>query len=84
MKKIISLLYVSLILFGKPAFANEVDEPKNNPLTHFNRAVGKILFFDLGRGFWKVEKVDRKGESVLDEVGNPVKETVPIPFIVVF
>ena len=59
----------------------EVDNKKSF-LAQVNGEIEKVLFFDMAFGAIRIDHVNRDGSQVLDELGNPEKEVVRIPFLV--
>ena len=77
-KKTFFLLITFLFVF-QTALGEEGEKTSPSPLAIFNSYAFSILFFDLSLGAIQIDEVNRSGDLVLDENGDPVKRTVPLP-----
>ena len=51
-------------------------------LVRVNKLVGAVLFFDVAFGSVHVDEVNRDGTPMYDDLGNPAKKDVAVPFLV--
>ena len=75
------LMMLLTILYVTSAWAQENKE--YSLIYKVNEKVSAVLFFDIAFGTIQIDEVDRNGNPMLDEAGNPKKRGIGVPFLVV-
>lgn len=78
------MLAVILVLLTIPIVTPAWGQAEETPtiLATVNEAVSAVLFFDIAFGAIQIDEVDRAGMPIYDEMGNPAKRVIPVPFLV--
>ena len=80
----VKTLVVILVLLTIPSFTPAWAQGDDDPtlLATVNKVVAAVLFFDVAFGSVQIDEVSRDGTPIYDDLGNPAKKVVPVPFLV--
>ncbi len=82
MLAVVVVLALLTVAIATPVWAQEDQDP--SILAKVNEMAASILFFDITFGSVQIDEVDQEGMPIhFDDMGNPVKKVIPVPFLVI-
>ena len=82
MLAVVVVLALLTVAIATPVWAQE--DQDSSILAKVNEMAASILFFDIMFGSVQIDEVDQEGMPIhFDDMGNPVKKVIPVPFLVI-
>ena len=82
MLAVVVVLALLTVAIAAPVWAQEDQDP--SILAKVNEMAASILYFDITFGSVQIDEVDQEGMPIhFDDMGNPVKKVIPVPFLVI-
>ena len=79
---VVVVLVLLTVAIAAPVWAQEDQDP--SILAKVNEMAASILYFDITFGSVQIDEVDQEGMPIhFDDMGNPVKKVIPVPFLVI-